>query len=153
MTSGILLIDKPAGVTSFDVVRRARQALQVKKIGHLGTLDPFATGLLPLCLGEATKLVPFLLPEPKTYRAEVYLGVFDHHPGFDRGGGGPGRGSAVARGNSPGRRRLCGGTGADSPHVFGPPLSRAASLSPGAARAGRSSCRPGRCTSITWWWI
>jgi tRNA pseudouridine55 synthase len=74
-TSGILLIDKPAGVTSFGVVRRARQALKVKKIGHLGTLDPFATGLLPLCLGEATKLVPFLLPEPKTYRAEVYLGV------------------------------------------------------------------------------
>jgi tRNA pseudouridine55 synthase len=75
MRSGILLIDKPAGVTSFQVVRRARHKLKVRKIGHLGTLDPFATGLLPLCLQEATKLVPFLMPEPKTYRAVVRLGV------------------------------------------------------------------------------
>ena len=75
MTSGLLLIDKPAGVTSFEVVRRARRALQIRKIGHLGTLDPFATGLLPLCLKEATKLVPYLMPEPKTYRAKVRLGV------------------------------------------------------------------------------
>lgn len=75
MTSGILLIDKPAGVTSFEVVRQARRALGIRKIGHLGTLDPFATGLLPLCLLEATKLVPYLMPEPKTYRARVRLGV------------------------------------------------------------------------------
>ncbi len=75
MTSGILLIDKPAGVTSFEVVRRARRVLKIRKIGHLGTLDPFATGLLPLCLLEATKLTPYLMPEPKTYRARVKLGV------------------------------------------------------------------------------
>jgi tRNA pseudouridine55 synthase len=75
MISGILLIDKPAGVTSFEVVRRARRALQIRKIGHLGTLDPFATGLLPLCLKEATKLAPYLMPEAKTYRARVRLGV------------------------------------------------------------------------------
>jgi tRNA pseudouridine55 synthase len=75
MQSGILLIDKPEGVTSFEVVRRARRALEIKKIGHLGTLDPLATGLLPLCLQEATKLVPYLMPEPKTYRARVRLGV------------------------------------------------------------------------------
>ena len=75
MTSGILLIDKPEGVTSFEVVRRARRALGIRKIGHLGTLDPMATGLLPLCLLEATKLVPFLMPEPKVYRATVRLGV------------------------------------------------------------------------------
>jgi tRNA pseudouridine55 synthase len=75
MTSGILLIDKAAGVTSFEVVRRARRALGIRKIGHLGTLDPLATGLLPLCLLEATKLVPYLMPEPKTYRARVRLGV------------------------------------------------------------------------------
>ncbi len=75
MTSGILLIDKPAGVTSFEVVRQARRALKIRKIGHLGTLDPFATGLLPLCLLEATKLTPYLMPEPKTYRARVKLGV------------------------------------------------------------------------------
>jgi len=74
MLSGILLIDKPAGPSSFDVVRRVRKALKVRKAGHAGTLDPFATGLLLLCLGEATKLVPFLMPEPKTYRAMVKLG-------------------------------------------------------------------------------
>jgi tRNA pseudouridine55 synthase len=75
MTSGILLIDKPEGVTSFEVVRRARKALGIRKIGHLGTLDPMATGLLPLCLLEATKLVPYLMPEPKVYRAQVRLGI------------------------------------------------------------------------------
>jgi tRNA pseudouridine55 synthase len=75
MTSGILLIDKPEGVTSFEVVRRARKALGIRKIGHLGTLDPMATGLLPLCLLEATKLVPYLMPEPKVYRATVRLGI------------------------------------------------------------------------------
>jgi tRNA pseudouridine55 synthase len=75
MQSGILLIDKPEGVTSFEVVRLVRRRLALRKIGHLGTLDPFATGLLPLCLKEATKLVPYLMPGPKTYRAVVRLGV------------------------------------------------------------------------------
>jgi tRNA pseudouridine55 synthase len=75
MNSGILLIDKPAGVTSFEVVRQTRRALKIRKIGHLGTLDPFASGLLPLCLLEATKLVPYLMPEPKTYQGRVRLGV------------------------------------------------------------------------------
>jgi tRNA pseudouridine55 synthase len=75
MISGILLVDKPAGMTSFEVVRRARRTLKIRKIGHLGTLDPFATGLLPLCLLEATKLVPYLMPQPKIYRARVKLGV------------------------------------------------------------------------------
>ncbi|MGA7579596.1 MAG: tRNA pseudouridine(55) synthase TruB [Desulfobaccales bacterium] len=74
MISGILLIDKPEGITSFEVVRRTRRALKLRKIGHLGTLDPFATGLLPLCLGEATKLAPYLLPGPKSYRATLRLG-------------------------------------------------------------------------------
>jgi len=74
MLSGLLLIDKPPGPSSFEVVRRVRKALKVRKVGHGGTLDPFATGLLLLCLGEATKLAPFLMPEPKTYRAVVKLG-------------------------------------------------------------------------------
>ncbi len=74
MISGLLLIDKPAGFTSFEVVRRVRRALKVKKAGHLGTLDPFATGLLPLALGEATKLAQFLLEESKEYLATLKLG-------------------------------------------------------------------------------
>jgi tRNA pseudouridine55 synthase len=73
--NGLLLIDKPAGITSFDVVRRVRHALKVRKVGHLGTLDPFATGLLPLALGEATKLAQFLLEESKTYLATLRLGM------------------------------------------------------------------------------
>jgi tRNA pseudouridine55 synthase len=75
MLSGILLIDKPEGLSSFAVVRRARRVFGVRKVGHLGTLDPFATGLSPLCLGEATKLAPYLLPGAKTYRATLQLGV------------------------------------------------------------------------------
>jgi tRNA pseudouridine55 synthase len=73
--NGLLLIDKPAGLTSFDVVRRVKRSLKVRKVGHLGTLDPFATGLLPLALGEATKLAQFLLDESKTYLAVLKLGV------------------------------------------------------------------------------
>jgi len=73
--SGILLIDKSPGPTSFDVVRRVKGLLKVRKVGHLGTLDPFATGLLVLCLGQATKLAPFLMGEPKTYEAIIRLGV------------------------------------------------------------------------------
>lgn len=72
---GILVIDKPAGLTSFQVVQRLRRILGVKKVGHLGTLDPFATGVLPLCIQEATKLTPFLLDCAKTYRATMLLGV------------------------------------------------------------------------------
>jgi tRNA pseudouridine55 synthase len=72
---GVIVIDKAAGPSSFGVVKVVRQLLQVKKIGHLGTLDPFAVGVLPLCLNEATKLTPFLLDQPKTYRATVSLGA------------------------------------------------------------------------------
>ena len=75
MIAGLLLIDKTGGITSFQVVRQVRRALQIKKLGHLGTLDPFATGLLPLALGGATKLAQFLLEEPKIYQATLKLGV------------------------------------------------------------------------------
>ena len=72
---GIIVINKPAGPSSFGMVKIARRLLRVEKIGYLGTLDPFAQGVLPLCLQEATKLTPFLLDQPKTYRATVFLGV------------------------------------------------------------------------------
>ncbi len=71
---GILVVDKPAGITSFDVIRRLRPVLREKRIGHTGTLDPMATGVLPLCLGEATKIAPFLIENDKEYEAEVTLG-------------------------------------------------------------------------------
>lgn len=72
---GLLLIDKPQGPTSAEVVRILKKALQVKKIGHLGTLDPFASGLLPLCLGAGTKLSQFLMAEQKSYTGTLQLGV------------------------------------------------------------------------------
>jgi tRNA pseudouridine55 synthase len=73
--SGVLVVDKPRGVTSFDVVARVRRALGVKRVGHAGTLDPMATGVLPVCVGEATKLVPFLMANEKEYAARARLGV------------------------------------------------------------------------------
>ncbi len=72
---GVLVVDKPAGPTSFEVVRRVRALLGVKKVGHTGTLDPFATGVLPLCLGEATKVAGFVLEGDKAYDAGVLLGT------------------------------------------------------------------------------
>ena len=69
------MIDKPAGLTSHDVVSRVRRILGGRKAGHTGTLDPMATGVLPVCVGEATKLAQFLSAEDKTYRATMLLGV------------------------------------------------------------------------------
>ncbi len=71
---GVLVVDKPAGPTSHDVVDRARRALGTRRIGHTGTLDPFATGVLVLCVGRATRLARFLAAGEKAYRARVRLG-------------------------------------------------------------------------------
>ena len=72
--SGFLLVDKPAGPTSHDVVQAARRALKERRIGHTGTLDPAATGLLLLCIGKATRLQQYLLAWEKTYHGEIRLG-------------------------------------------------------------------------------
>lgn len=72
---GLLLIDKPKGYSSFDVIRNLRRSTHIKKMGHTGTLDPMATGLLVVCLGEGTKLVPYLTADDKSYEAEVTFGV------------------------------------------------------------------------------
>jgi len=73
-TDGLLLVDKPAGMTSHDVVLAARRAFGESRIGHAGTLDPFATGLLVLLLGRATRLLPHLDGVPKEYEAVIALG-------------------------------------------------------------------------------
>jgi tRNA pseudouridine55 synthase len=72
---GVLLLDKPAELSSNDALVQAKRLLNAKKAGHTGTLDPFATGLLPLCFGEATKFAQDLLDADKTYEAVLYLGV------------------------------------------------------------------------------
>lgn len=72
---GILPLWKPKGLTSHDCVIKIRKLFQTKKAGHTGTLDPEAEGMLPICLGEATKIVPYLMDTKKTYIAEVKLGT------------------------------------------------------------------------------
>lgn len=72
---GVLLLDKPEGLSSNEALVRAKRLLNAEKAGHTGTLDPFATGLLPLCFGEATKFAQDLLEADKTYETVVHLGV------------------------------------------------------------------------------
>ncbi|MCB0227795.1 MAG: tRNA pseudouridine(55) synthase TruB, partial [Anaerolineae bacterium] len=73
--AGVLIIDKPAGWTSHDVVAKTRGLTRIRQIGHAGTLDPMATGVLVLCLGKATRLLEYLTGQPKSYQAEITLGT------------------------------------------------------------------------------
>ena len=73
--NGILNVLKPAGMTSFDVVAVMRKVSGQKKIGHTGTLDPSAVGVLPICLGNATKAIEFMIDKDKVYRTELTLGI------------------------------------------------------------------------------
>ncbi|HBG07208.1 MAG: tRNA pseudouridine(55) synthase TruB [Geobacteraceae bacterium GWC2_58_44] len=75
MLNGFFVIDKPAGVTSHDIVAMVRRAIGQKKVGHTGTLDPFATGVLPVAVGEGTKSIQFLDESQKEYRAVLRLGI------------------------------------------------------------------------------
>ena len=72
---GVIVVDKPQGLTSHDVVAAARRLLKEKRIGHTGTLDPLATGVLPLACGRATRLVRFLTASDKDYDATIVFGV------------------------------------------------------------------------------
>ena len=72
--NGVLLLNKPAGITSHDLVYKVRKALQIKKVGHAGTLDPMATGLMIILIGKATKLSQYLMGLDKSYRGTIYLG-------------------------------------------------------------------------------
>jgi tRNA pseudouridine55 synthase len=73
--AGFLLVDKPAGMTSHDVVARVRRATDTKRVGHTGTLDPFATGLLVVLIGRGTRLIPYVSGEPKVYEATIRFGA------------------------------------------------------------------------------
>lgn len=72
--NGIIVVDKPEGITSFDVVKKIKSLTGLKKVGHTGTLDPLATGVLPVCIGKATKAVNYLIKDNKEYLAEIKLG-------------------------------------------------------------------------------
>jgi tRNA pseudouridine55 synthase len=73
--NGVLIIDKPAGITSHDVVHRVRRIAQERSVGHLGTLDPMATGVLPLVLGKMTRLAQFYLHSEKAYEGTICFGI------------------------------------------------------------------------------
>lgn len=75
MINGFVVIDKPAGITSHDVVSRVRRILGTRRVGHTGTLDPFATGVLPIAVNDGTKAIPFLDEGIKCYQALMQLGV------------------------------------------------------------------------------
>lgn len=72
---GVINVDKPLGITSFDVVRKIKKIAKEKKVGHGGTLDPEASGVLPICIGRATKAIDFIMENEKEYIAEIKLGV------------------------------------------------------------------------------
>jgi tRNA pseudouridine55 synthase len=74
-SGGLLLVDKPAGMTSHDAVAIIRRAAGIRRVGHTGTLDPFATGLLVVLVGRGTRLIPYIEGEPKVYDAVLCLGV------------------------------------------------------------------------------
>ncbi len=97
---GVLLVDKPAGWTSHDVVGRLRRWSGVKKVGHAGTLDPFATGLLLVLVGRATRLFDFFSPLEKRYRVTLQLGAFSSTDDVE------GELEPVEDGRLPGRSRL-----------------------------------------------
>ena len=75
MHDGLLILNKPSGITSHDVVNRVRRATHIKQVGHAGTLDPLATGVLVVCVGRATRLSEYLLGHAKAYRATIRLGI------------------------------------------------------------------------------
>ena len=75
MLSGILNVNKPSGMTSFQVVALVKRLSGERRVGHAGTLDPMATGVLPVCLGKATRVIEYLAEATKTYRAEIELGA------------------------------------------------------------------------------
>ena len=75
MTDGIINVNKPAGWTSQDVCTKLRHVLHIRKIGHTGTLDPMATGVLPVCMGKATRTIEYYDMDSKSYHASMKLGI------------------------------------------------------------------------------
>lgn len=74
--NGVLIVDKPPGMSSFDVVRQVRRLCQTRRVGHAGTLDPMATGVLPVAVGWATRLVEYMMAGEKTYQVTLQMGAF-----------------------------------------------------------------------------
>ena len=155
---GLLIIDKPAGPTSHDVVARVRRVLRERRIGHTGTLDPVATGVLPLVVGRATRLARFLSASDKAYEAVIRLGVAtdtgDAHGDADRArasGDAPAverdaierRSTSFAARSSSSRRRIRPRRSTAQRSYD----SRAVSARPSTG-SGRASCRSARAEPV-----
>ena len=84
MTDGFLVIDKPGGITSHDVVAKIRKRFKTKRVGHAGTLDPMATGVLVVGTGNATKLLQYIVEGRKSYDATISFGSSTHKGRFNR---------------------------------------------------------------------
>ena len=106
--TGVLVVDKPEGPTSHDVVAVTRRLLRTRQVGHTGTLDPMATGVLVLCLGRATRLARFLTGQDKTYRGTLRLGL--ETDTLDRTGRPAGPHFPEDRISDPARRLCCPST-------------------------------------------
>jgi tRNA pseudouridine55 synthase len=141
---GVLLLDKPLGMTSNDALQKVRRLFSAAKGGHTGTLDPLATGLLPLCFGEATKFSADLLDADKTYEAVVKLGVTTDS--------GDAEGQVIANATVDVKAkaqiwascRFHRRHPADSAHAFGAQARWPAALRTGPPRVSKSSVSPGR---------
>ena len=142
--NGVLVLDKPEGFTSFDAVALMRRLCGERKAGHTGTLDPMATGVLPILLGSGTKAIPFLADNEKEYEASFSLGV--------RMDTGDRTGTPVARSEKKVTREelekstagVPGGYFANSAHVFGGFGQRPAAVPVGPQRGGSGACSPSR---------
>jgi tRNA pseudouridine55 synthase len=147
---GVVVVDKPAGVTSAAVVAKVKRALGARRLGHTGTLDPMATGVLPLCIGEGTKIAGYLLAENKSYEGELELGVNTDTYDADGQVTECRRDAAAAVTESELRRAMAGFLGSSDqiPPMFsaikqgGKPLHK-------LARAGKTVTREARSITLT----
>ena len=146
-TDGFLLVDKPAGITSHDVVAVVRRATGLSRVGHTGTLDPFATGLLVMLVGRATRLAQFIPSEPKTYEATI---AFGRETTTDDSTGGTRRESVAPTIDriTSGIDQLTGGIEQLPPEYSAKQVGGTRATRPRAA-APPFSCNTHRCTSST----
>ena len=127
---GVLLLDKPPGYSSNQAVQKVRWLFQARKAGHTGSLDPLATGMLPICLGEASKTAGFMLDASKIYTAKAVLGQATETGDIE---------GEISR-----EEPVPELGGAEIEAVFTEFLGRASPCTSWLAKAGRSAARPGR---------
>ncbi len=146
IVSGVLNVNKPAGPTSFDIVRLVRKGTGAKKAGHAGTLDPMASGVLLVLLGQAVRISEYLMDLPKTYRATVRLGFATETYDAEGNPTGPERAVEVMRGEVERALQVFAGEIEQTPPAYsavkveGQPAYRLARKGPGSRAYMPSAC-------------